>query len=198
MGQTTDQLRQEIDAKRDDAAQKIDQIEQKVDAAAQQVKDKIDWRRQVDDNPMLALGAAFIGGMVLGGVLGGGDDNGRQPRADYGYGRYGQHDTSTYFQSQSGRSSSSGGIGGTIRNAAKSSGLEETIQSMSGTVMATVADRLREVADQSLPGLKERLGGGSSSSGGTSASAAMQPNATLAPGNARRSGVNSLTDSISD
>lgn len=28
----------------------------------------LDWRRQVEDRPLLSVGAAFIGGVILGGV----------------------------------------------------------------------------------------------------------------------------------
>jgi len=159
MGQSADQLREEINAKREEASVKIEQIEEKVGAATQQVKDKFDWRRQVDDNPLFALGAATFAGMILGGLVSGGDDDRQSHRDTPNYERYG---TSPYPQYRSYNQGNGGGIGASLRSAAKSSGLEETISSMGGTLMATLADRVREVADQSIPGLKEKLSGGPS------------------------------------
>jgi len=93
VGQSADQLRQEIAAKRNEAAVKIDQIEAKVqgipqlaretvDASIQQAKasvggtvgemaNKMDIRQQVEAKPMLALGAAIAGGWLLGKLLAG-------------------------------------------------------------------------------------------------------------------------------
>lgn len=111
MGKTSDQLREEIAAKRDDAAGKIDLIEAKVQdlpslakdsvketvdqqlAQARgivqdkvgQVKQQIDVPTQVSERPLAALGVAFAGGYLIGKALGG-DRNGgtgRGYRADW-------------------------------------------------------------------------------------------------------------------
>ena len=59
--------------KRDDASQKIDQVENQVMSKAQeietkvvgdkgqQVKAQVDWRHQVEERPLLAVGAALVG-----------------------------------------------------------------------------------------------------------------------------------------
>jgi len=184
MGQTADQLRQDVDATRNQAADKIDQIEQKVGQATQQVKEKFDWRRQVDDNPLLALGAAMIGGMVLGAAMGGDDgdsrDRGYQPSyaGISGSGPYGRQS-----------SSSGGGLGHMLRQTAKSTGFEDSIQSMSSAIMATMTDRIREFADRAMPGAGEKLGASSANGGQNDwRSTGASTRSTLASTNSSMSG----------
>jgi hypothetical protein len=135
MGQTTGELRQAVDNKRDDAAQKIDQIEQRVGETTQQMKETLDWRKQVDDNPLVAVGAAFIGGMVLGGVLGGGDDH--------------QQKQPPQWQS----AAAGAGLGGVIRKAAKSSGIEDSFNDMASSLFGTISDRMKQMTSEKFPGL---------------------------------------------
>jgi hypothetical protein len=167
MGQTADQLRQEVDATRDQAAEKIDMIEQKVGDAAQQVKDKVNWRRQVDDNPLLALGVAMIGGMALGSLLGG-DDGRRRDRGEFS--PYAQFSTIPGPGPYGRQSSGGGGMNLSIRQAARSSGLEDALSSISGSLMASLTDKVREIADQTFSGSSGNRGsaGRDAYSGGAS------------------------------
>jgi hypothetical protein len=216
MGQTADELRQEIEAKRQDASDKIEQLEQKVTGATDQVmqtKDQIletkdqvkdqvmevkdqvvesvaqakdqvkeqvtqfDWRKQVDEKPLVALGAAFIGGVVLSSVLS--DDDGDTRRYRSGIApSYGSHSwagnqasygsASTYgvgpsYPSigDSGSAARNGGSGmglmGSIRKAARTSGFEDTVNNMTSSFMSTMTDRLRQMADEAFPGMGEKL-----------------------------------------
>ena len=188
MGQTADQLRQEVDQKREDAADKIDQLQAKVEGAAQQardtvedakqqVKDTFDLRKQIEDKPLLALGAALAGGFVLGGLLGGEDDDGRQ------YPRYDQQHSGQSFRPQS-----SSGIMDNVRKAAKSTGLEDTLNTMVASFMGSLGERVRTIGEESFPGLmsQSRDGGGQQRTShgdrtGTSTSAGQpRPTATTA------------------
>jgi ElaB/YqjD/DUF883 family membrane-anchored ribosome-binding protein len=152
MGQTADELRQEIDAKRQDASQKISQIEDKVAGTADQVREQVsqtfDWRHQVEERPLMAVGAAFIGGIVLSSVLSRDDE----PRTDE---RRGSYNTVRYGERAS--TSGSGGVMNAVRNAARNSGLEDTINNMAGAMMTSVSDRMKQVAEQSFPGMADRL-----------------------------------------
>jgi len=153
MGQTADQLRQEVDQKREDAADKIDQLQAKVEGAAQQaeetvedakqqVKDAFDLRKQIEEKPLLALGAALAGGFVLGGILGGDEhDDRRYPRYDQ------QHGGQSYQQQ------SSPGIMDNVRKAAKSTGLEDTLNTMVASFMGSIGERVRAIGEESFPGL---------------------------------------------
>jgi hypothetical protein len=144
MGETTGELRQAVDNKRDDAAQKIDKIEQKVGETTQQVKESLDWRRQVDEKPLMALGAAFVGGFVLGGVMGGDDDHQK---------------SSSHWQTSKNR----GGLGGAIRNAAKSSGFEDSLSEMATGLFGSLSTRMKQVAGDTLPGIADKAQSGQSS-----------------------------------
>ena len=153
MGETADQLRQEVDQKREDAAQKIDQIQAKVEGATQQVKDTVDdakqqvkdtfdLRKQIEEKPLLALGAALAGGFILGGVLGGdGDDRRRYARYDEG------PRTMPY------RPPASSGIMDNVRKAAKSTGLEETLNTMVSSFMGSLGERVKAIGEETFPGL---------------------------------------------
>jgi ElaB/YqjD/DUF883 family membrane-anchored ribosome-binding protein len=158
MGQTADQLRQEIDQKRDAAGEKIDQIESRVQDTAQaakdtvtdtieQVKQSVDIRQQIEERPLVALGAALVGGFVLGGLVGG--DKGDQQHA----GQY--------------AGGSPGGSRSGLRNAAKESGLEETLSSMMTALTGMFGERIRSAVDESFPGFAEKMkgSGGQQSSG---------------------------------
>lgn len=174
MGQTADELRQEIDAKRNDASQKIGQIEEKVTGAADQVKEKVadtadhvkeqvmntfDWRQQVQERPLVALGAAFLGGVVLAGVVG--DGNGKDQRGGY---QQGNSNFNIRRHSEQGSGAGSGqGLTASIRNAAKTSGLEETMSGMVGAFMMNLTDRVKTMADQTFPGMADKLQGSSTS-----------------------------------
>jgi ElaB/YqjD/DUF883 family membrane-anchored ribosome-binding protein len=153
MGQTADQLRQQVDQKRDDATQKIDQIEQQVmqgaqqvqdkfTDAAQQVKAKFDLRQQVDERPLVALGVALAGGMVLGSLMSNDDDRRPHPPGQ------GEHRPAGAYD---------GGMGGAIRNAARQSGLEDSIQSFANAAFAKIGERMREMSEQAFPGMLDKV-----------------------------------------
>lgn len=161
MGQTADQLRQEIDHKRDDAAVKIDQIETRVQDTAEMAKDTVDqtmqaaketvtdtvdtvkqsvenfdFQKQIDERPLVALGAAALGGFLLAGVMSGQK----------------QH-RSTGDQYESNRYSSSGGV----QPASRRAGVDDTISAMTGVLMGMATDRIQGIVEQSFPEFGQRL-----------------------------------------
>src|SRR3712207_3387874 len=77
MGQTADQLRQELDRKRHDLTRDVDRIEEKV-------KSTFDLNSQVQQNPLLAAGLAVAGGFLLGNLVGGGSKSEGQSSQGYG------------------------------------------------------------------------------------------------------------------
>ena len=182
MGQTADQLRQEIEQKREDAASKIDQIESRVTDTTQMVRDtvqdlpqmaketvsgtveqvkqnvqNVDLRQQIQERPLVALGAALAGGFLLGGIMGGGE-GGQQHRG----GQY--------------AGMSQGGTASGLRGAVKSSGLDETINGLAGAVMGMLTERVRSTVEQNFPQIAERMPQPQSSgSSGSSQSMAGSP-----------------------
>ena len=65
MGETTNQIENYIDSKRDDLGSNFQELEQKV-------KSVTDWRQQFQKNPMTMVAVAFGGGILLASVMGGG------------------------------------------------------------------------------------------------------------------------------
>lgn len=169
MGQSSDQIRQEIDAQRSDAGEQIDhlqeQLQDNADHMHQQVQDtaehvrgqaqgimddavksvqNFDFHQQVEQRPLVAVGAALIGGFVLGGMMGGGG----QQQSSQGGSQGGQ---------QQGGGQSGGGMGSQIRNAAQKSGLEDTISNAAAALMGSVTEQLKGTLDSNFPGFSEKM-----------------------------------------
>jgi ElaB/YqjD/DUF883 family membrane-anchored ribosome-binding protein len=179
MGQTADQLRQEIDQKRDNAAQKIDQIETRVQDTAQQAKDTVrdtammardtvtetldqtvtkvsetvdqtfskmkegfDVKRQAEERPLVTIGAALVGGFLLGGLTGGDK---------------GEHRSSEDRTTGGSSTRSSGGVTNSLREAARTSGLDDAISNIASTLMGSLTERIRSTVDEAFPQLAEMI-----------------------------------------
>jgi ElaB/YqjD/DUF883 family membrane-anchored ribosome-binding protein len=179
MGQSTDQIRQEIDQKRDDAAGKIDQLQtQVVDTAdtmrstvqdtAGQMRDQVkgtvedtvetvrqnmDFRQQIEERPLMALGVALVGGFVLGGLTGGGGGH---------HSSGGSHFTQSYQPPTTGQynppqSSSGSTIGAGIRSALQKTGIEDTISNAAAAMLGSMTDQLKETLDRNFPGFADKM-----------------------------------------
>jgi ElaB/YqjD/DUF883 family membrane-anchored ribosome-binding protein len=152
MGTTADDIRQQVDANRSSAEDKINKIEQqvtdqaqmlqdkvsdsaqmlqdKVSDTAQQVKEKIDWRRQVNDRPLAAVGVAMVGGMLLGKLT--------------------DKDNDRHYQYQSAQpghvSHGPSGFQTAIRNAAEKSGLSGSFESAMSNIFSSISSRVEDMA----------------------------------------------------
>lgn len=183
MDKSSDQLREEIDAQRSDAGAKIDnlqtQLQTQVEDTRQQVTDTathvrdeaqamvtdtvdsvkqtiegFDIEKTVQERPLVAVGAAMLGGFVLGAMLGGGDNGSRQYSGNYSTGS----DTT-------GGGSSISGLGNSMRSAAQKSGLEDTISNAGAAIMGSLTDQLKGMLDSSFPGFSDKLGTAEQQSG---------------------------------
>lgn len=191
MGQSTDQIRREIDQSRNDAATKIDQLQSQVQNTAQdlrtnvqgatedvigQVKDTVDetiesvkqnldFREQIEQRPLLSLGVALVGGFLLGGRTGG---NGQQSH-QYHPAPYPQGDYSSGGAQQVGyRSSSSaqsGALAQGLRSAVQKTGLEDTISDAAAALLGSLTDQLKSTVDKSFPGFADKMSTAQESSG---------------------------------
>jgi len=169
MGQSSDQIRQEIDQSRQGAAEKIDQLKEQVEGTAtdmrgqvqetaeqmidqvkgtvdetiETVRENFDFRQQIEERPLVALGAALVGGFLLGGMT---------------RGSQGQSGTQhpSYASGTPVGESMSGGTSG-IRNAIQHSGLEDTISNAAAAILGSVTDQVKEVLDRNFPGFNEKM-----------------------------------------
>jgi len=170
MGQSSDQIRQEIDQRRGSAADKIDQLQSQVQGTADQmrgqvqgtveqvtdqvkdtvdhtietVKQNMDLKQQIQERPLVALGVALAGGFLFGGLMG----------------DAGQHHSGSQHQFASGtpvgESQSGGAISG-IRGAIQKSGLEDTISNPAAALLGSVTDQLKGTLDQNFPGFAGKM-----------------------------------------
>lgn len=203
MGQSTDQIRQEIDQNRDNAAQKIDQLQSQVQGTADQmrsnvqdtaeqmidqvkgtvddtvasVKENFDLKKQVEERPLVSLGVALVGGFLLGGLTGGG--GGHQGGQYQGSGRheggYQYGEPRQYASHQQ-----SGALANGLRSAVQKTGLEDTISNAAAALLGTVTDQLKSTLDQNFPGFADKMGTAQKSSGDFSEKAreAQAPSST--------------------
>lgn len=169
MGQSADQIRQEIDQHRDDAADKIDQLQSQVqgtteqvrdqvqdsveqvveqvkgtvDDTIQQVKQSVDFHKQIEERPLVVLGAAVLGGFFLGGMMGGGGKGGGNQSQQWGQG--------------SSSSANHGSATSGMRTVIKKSGLEDTISNAGAALLGSVTDQLKSTLDRNFPGFSDKL-----------------------------------------
>lgn len=168
MGQSADQIRQEIDQKRTDAADKIDQLQSQVqgttdqvrdqvqesveqvrdqvkgtvDDTIQQVKQSVDFHKQIEERPLVVLGAAVLGGFFLGGMMGGGGKGGNQSQQS----SYGSSSSANHGSASSG-----------MRTIIQKSGLEDTISNAGAALLGSVTDQLKSTLDRNFPGFADKL-----------------------------------------
>jgi ElaB/YqjD/DUF883 family membrane-anchored ribosome-binding protein len=176
MGQSSDQLRQEIDQHRHDAERKINdlqgtiegtaddlkvqaqstvedvkhQVQDTVDETVRTVTENVDIEGFVRERPLVSLGAALIGGFMLGGML---DSSRGSSSSSRSYEYSGERGD----MSSGGSSSGGSDIGGTIRNVFKSSGLEDTVNNAAAAMMGSVTEQLKQTMDRNMPGFANKM-----------------------------------------
>lgn len=176
MGKSSDQLRDEIDVQRADAGAKIDQLQdqiqtqmddtrQMVTDTATQVRDEaqamvtdtvdsvkqtvaeFDFNRHVQERPLMSVGMAMVGGFVLGAMLGGDDSSHRQQGNGH----------SAEYQRSVNDYSSGTSLGQSLRQAARKSGLDDTISNAGAALMGSMTEQFKDMLDRSLPGFADKL-----------------------------------------
>lgn len=168
MGQTSDQLRDEIEDKRGDAEAKINEIEARVQNTAQMARDTVDETMQnartaVTDTVSETMETVtetmetvkenfdlnkqvqerplmMLGLAALGGFILGGAVGGER----------GQRPERHYYQ---------GGQSGPnpVQQVVRKSGLDTTMSAVTGALVGMAADRLRGMVDESFPEFGQRL-----------------------------------------
>lgn len=174
MGQSSDQLRQEIDQHRQDAERKINDLQGQVQGTAEdlraqargtaedvreqvqgtveetvhKVTENVDFEQFIQERPLVSLGAALVGGFVLGGLLGDGDGGGSSRAHDYTGERGG-----IASHSSSGGSS----LGHSVRKMIRETGLEDTFNNAAAAMMGTVTEQLKQTMDRNMPGFATKM-----------------------------------------
>lgn len=79
MDEKSDQIKDRIESQRDALGRNLDELEHRV-------KETTDWRKQFDRNPMLLMGAALGGGIMLGALTSG--NSSRSPKQPWSSSKY--------------------------------------------------------------------------------------------------------------
>lgn len=151
MGQTADTIRNDIESRRQEMTHDIDELEQRARAMT-------DWRQQLNDRPMAALGVAAAGGLLLGMLTGGSKDKDRQeqPRSSYYSGGY-----SRESDGHNGGSGMSGWMTGERGpSQATEAGKDRAaskIDEIRGALMGLAAARAEEFLKEALPGFDREV-----------------------------------------
>jgi len=161
MGQTADQIKQEIETQRDQLGENLQQLETKV-------KETVDWRTQFSQRPMAGVGLAFGAGFLLSVLMpsGGKSSSGSSYGSSSGYNQNTGYNSSSYYQPQQFSGSSSGSSYGSSSDYSSSSSqskpkspemneINETIENIRGAVMGLAATRLRSFLAEAVPGFQD-------------------------------------------
>lgn len=122
MDETSNEIEARIDQTRERLGSNFRQLEDKFDAAT-------DWRGQVRERPELWLGVAFVGGMLLAGVLKT-RSGGRAPAA-------------------AGATPAAGGTGAVKAQA------RQFLNNMQGALVGVASARIQEYINELLPGFND-------------------------------------------
>lgn len=156
MGQTADQIKQEIDQQREMLGTNLQQLETKV-------KETVDWRTQFEQRPMAGIGLAFGAGFLLSVLMPSGDGSSSGSRSGSGYrsdmSNYRVQDESVQYQpayaTASYQPSTSSQTQSSRPKSPEMNEITETIENIRGAVMGLAATRLRSFLAEAVPGFQD-------------------------------------------
>jgi hypothetical protein len=132
MGETPDQIERHIYEKRSELGENINELQLKVKTA-------VDWRAQFEQRPMVMLGLAFGGGLLLS-MLFSGRKNSRRSSNKWSRNRWRREShRPDYGRTQEGQEKA-----------------DSTWENIRGAVLAVAGSRLRSLMEAVLPGFQEQ------------------------------------------
>jgi|GEM_PF-2119136 len=156
MEDTSEQLRNQVKEGAEQVQATAEHVREQVQGTvedtvetAKQTIENIDFKQQVQQRPLLSVGAAFFGGMMLG-KLTNGHDNGQHSHSSFQQ-PYQQQSASSHATHQS------NGLVEGVRGAVQKSGIEDLISNATAALIGQVADQARTTIDRSFPGFSEKV-----------------------------------------
>ena len=152
MDEKPDQIMSHIESQRDQLGRNLNELETRVKGAT-------DWRVQFDKNPMLMMGVALGGGLLLGSIVGGGKK--RSGRSDwsssrnYGAGAYTGASSSGASNLSSSGSSSTTSSSPAVREQRKKA--TDTLEHMKAALIGFATAKVKEFMSEALPGFNQHL-----------------------------------------
>jgi hypothetical protein len=150
MDEKPDEIMNHIESQRDQLGRNLNELETRV-------KRTTDWRAQVDRNPMLAMGVALGGGLLLGSIVGGGHRSSRSTWSSSAAGKsYSSANlaSSTSAASTFGAGASSGKVSQYREQRRKAS---DTLDSIKAALIAFGTAKMKEFMSEALPGFHEHM-----------------------------------------
>jgi ElaB/YqjD/DUF883 family membrane-anchored ribosome-binding protein len=142
MGETTDAIKGQIDQQRQQLEDNLEGIEGKFketsDQMQQKVKDATDWRHQFNERPMLGLGIAFGGGMLVASMMGGGGSKSSGSSHSYPQPQYQSYGSDSHSGTDIGRQH-----------------VSSTIDNIKGALMGVAAAQAKSFLEQSVPSFND-------------------------------------------
>jgi hypothetical protein len=153
VGQTADQIRDEIDNQRQELGDNLQELERKV-------KETVDWRAQFEQKPMLGLGIAFGAGLLLSVLTPSGDDKRSQARqpsnADSAYMPYAPYSGEGYAgQRREEQPSYAASSQQPRQRSPEMNEISETLDNIKGALLGLGATRLRSFLAEAVPGFHQ-------------------------------------------
>jgi len=145
MDEKSDEILNHIESQRDQLGRNLDELESRV-------KRTTDWRTHYENNPMLILGAALGGGILLGAIVGG---TGSKTSASTSAAWSG---SSRYSAPPVKSTSSSNFLGGGAATQHARQQASETIDKIKAALIAFGTAKAKEFLSQAVPGLEHHLG----------------------------------------
>lgn len=154
MDEKPDQIMSHIESQRDQLGRNLNELETRVKGAT-------DWRVQFDKNPMLMMGVALGGGLLLGSIVGGGKKN--RSRSSW------SSSSRNYSSAGSNMGSTSYGVGASNLSSAGSSSSSspalreqrkkatDTLEHMKAALIGFATAKVKEFMSEALPGFNTHL-----------------------------------------
>jgi hypothetical protein len=129
MGQKSDQIERQIDLRRGELGENLHELQAKVEQVT-------DWRAHFQKRPMVIIGAAFGGGLLLASMTGRRSRGRRHYREDTALSQPSGHTRATELQ--------------------KSKALE-TFDSIKGALIGVAANTFKDLLGEVIPGFRQQL-----------------------------------------
>jgi hypothetical protein len=158
METSTDEIRRELDQKRDALTRDVERLEAKV-------KNTFDLGNQISERPLLSVGLAVVGGVILG-RMGSPGPSRAMTTSSYAHGhRTGGGAITPYGSAWSNGNSAEqpgaapgiveqvrAGFQGSVKQGVHSGGVDLVLANVTAALTALLVDKAKELLDQNLPG----------------------------------------------
>jgi hypothetical protein len=146
VGQTSGEIRDQIDQQREQLGQNLHNLEERV-------KEKVDWRTQFEQRPMAGLGIAFGTGFLLSMLIPSGDDD-KNARREWSS-SYVPPPSEPRHNWQTAGISSSYASEPRKQRSPEMNEISETVDLVKGALLGLAATRLRGYLADAVPGFKD-------------------------------------------